>query len=286
MSCVCSVRGSAFSSSQESETGFSTSPETLERPGGEVGRRDRARVQDGPLLGQVLARRQASGVVAGFAHLLFRLGAEHVSTVTTTMRDRDTAPASFVRVAGPRRRGVPRPDGLERRRGARPGRVVRGAAADAEGARDRAARRAAARPRGLPAPDRARARRARAGRAASASRFAAKAEIELEEHTSPRRLRRQPRGASRPPTTASRRWRCSTRSVEPSDRARGARAPPHPRRARRAGGRRSTTGCCPPRPGLTERAVSFTKGCYPGQEPIARLHYRGHANRGLRVLDA
>ena len=28
MSCVCSVRGSAFSSSQESVTGFSTSPET------------------------------------------------------------------------------------------------------------------------------------------------------------------------------------------------------------------------------------------------------------------
>ena len=30
--------------------------------------------------------------------------------------------------------------------------------------------------------------------------------------------------------------------------------------------------------------MSFTKGCYPGQEPIARLHYRGHANRGLRGL--
>ena len=39
----------------------------------------------------------------------------------------------------------------------------------------------------------------------------------------------------------------------------------------------------PAEAGLTERAVSFTKGCYPGQEPIARLHYRGHANRGLRV---
>jgi folate-binding protein YgfZ len=41
----------------------------------------------------------------------------------------------------------------------------------------------------------------------------------------------------------------------------------------------------PAEAGLTERAVSFTKGCYPGQEPIARLHYRGHANRGLRVLE-
>ena len=40
----------------------------------------------------------------------------------------------------------------------------------------------------------------------------------------------------------------------------------------------------PAEAGLTERAVSFTKGCYPGQEPVARLHYRGHANRVLRVL--
>ena len=41
----------------------------------------------------------------------------------------------------------------------------------------------------------------------------------------------------------------------------------------------------PAEAGLDERAVSFTKGCYPGQEPIARLHYRGHANRTLRVLE-
>ena len=40
----------------------------------------------------------------------------------------------------------------------------------------------------------------------------------------------------------------------------------------------------PAEAGLDERAISFTKGCYPGQEPIARLHYRGHANRSLRVL--
>ena len=40
----------------------------------------------------------------------------------------------------------------------------------------------------------------------------------------------------------------------------------------------------PAEAGLDERAVSFTKGCYPGQEPVARLHYRGHANRGLRRL--
>ena len=41
----------------------------------------------------------------------------------------------------------------------------------------------------------------------------------------------------------------------------------------------------PAEAGLDERAVSFTKGCYPGQEPIARLHYRGQANRGLRILE-
>jgi tRNA-modifying protein YgfZ len=40
----------------------------------------------------------------------------------------------------------------------------------------------------------------------------------------------------------------------------------------------------PAEAGLEERAISFTKGCYPGQEPIARLHYRGKANRRLRVL--
>jgi folate-binding protein YgfZ len=41
----------------------------------------------------------------------------------------------------------------------------------------------------------------------------------------------------------------------------------------------------PAEAGLDERAVSFEKGCYPGQEPIARQHYRGKVNRRLRVLD-
>ena len=40
----------------------------------------------------------------------------------------------------------------------------------------------------------------------------------------------------------------------------------------------------PAEAGLVERAISLTKGCFPGQEPIARLHYRGHANRELRLL--
>jgi tRNA-modifying protein YgfZ len=41
----------------------------------------------------------------------------------------------------------------------------------------------------------------------------------------------------------------------------------------------------PAEAGLTDTHVSFTKGCYPGQEPIARQHYRGKVNRRLRVLD-
>jgi tRNA-modifying protein YgfZ len=41
----------------------------------------------------------------------------------------------------------------------------------------------------------------------------------------------------------------------------------------------------PAEAGLDERAISFSKGCYPGQEPIARLHYRGKVNRRLRLLE-
>lgn len=37
--------------------------------------------------------------------------------------------------------------------------------------------------------------------------------------------------------------------------------------------------------GLTETHVSFSKGCYPGQEPIARQHHRGKLNRRLRVIE-
>jgi tRNA-modifying protein YgfZ len=40
----------------------------------------------------------------------------------------------------------------------------------------------------------------------------------------------------------------------------------------------------PQEAGLNERAVSFTKGCYVGQETVARLHYRGKPNRRLLGL--
>ena len=41
----------------------------------------------------------------------------------------------------------------------------------------------------------------------------------------------------------------------------------------------------PAEAGLTETHVDFGKGCYPGQEPIARQRYRGKLNRRLRVLE-
>lgn len=40
----------------------------------------------------------------------------------------------------------------------------------------------------------------------------------------------------------------------------------------------------PAEAGILDRTVSFVKGCYPGQETVARMHYRGHPNRALYRL--
>lgn len=40
----------------------------------------------------------------------------------------------------------------------------------------------------------------------------------------------------------------------------------------------------PQEAGINDRAVSFEKGCYIGQETVARLHYKGKPNRHLRRL--
>ena len=45
-----------------------------------------------------------------------------------------------------------------------------------------------------------------------------------------------------------------------------------------------TTESIPQEAGINDRAVSFTKGCYIGQETVARLHYKGKPNRHLRGL--
>ena len=52
-----------------------------------------------------------------------------------------------------------------------------------------------------------------------------------------------------------------------------------------AWGKELDASILPAEAGLDETHVSFTKGCYPGQEPIARLHYRGRPNRRLRTLE-
>lgn len=40
----------------------------------------------------------------------------------------------------------------------------------------------------------------------------------------------------------------------------------------------------PAEAGLEARGVSFEKGCYVGQETVARMHYKGKPNRHLRIL--
>ena len=49
-------------------------------------------------------------------------------------------------------------------------------------------------------------------------------------------------------------------------------------------GREMSNATIPQEAGIDARAVSFTKGCYIGQETVARLHYRGKPNRHLRGL--
>jgi folate-binding protein YgfZ len=49
-------------------------------------------------------------------------------------------------------------------------------------------------------------------------------------------------------------------------------------------GQEMTTATIPQEAGINERAIDFGKGCYIGQETVARLHYRGKPNRHLRGL--
>jgi folate-binding protein YgfZ len=113
-------------------------------------------------------------------------------------------------------------------------------------------------------------------------RFAAKAEIELEPHVS----RIVFGGAEGIPTAEYGEPAVEVLDGEPGGEELGedelellrilARTP--------RAGREIDERALPAEAGLTETHVDFQKGCYPGQEPIARLHYRGHANRGLRLL--
>jgi aminomethyltransferase len=112
------------------------------------------------------------------------------------------------------------------------------------------------------------------------SRFAAKCEIEPEEHTSlivfgeAEGLPGELPGTVEVLDTALE----ATLGDDEVERARIEAGVP-------AWGKELDDSILPAEAGLDETHVSFTKGCYPGQEPIARLHYRGKTNRRLRVLD-
>jgi folate-binding protein YgfZ len=114
------------------------------------------------------------------------------------------------------------------------------------------------------------------------TRFAARAEIELEEHTSAVVFGRGVDGIpnddyGEPAVEVLDAGLSPTLGEEELEALRIQAGTPRY-------GRELDDRVLPAEAGLVERAVSLTKGCYPGQEPIARLHYRGHANRGLRVL--
>jgi tRNA-modifying protein YgfZ len=102
------------------------------------------------------------------------------------------------------------------------------------------------------------------------ARFAAKVEVESEQHESWLVLGGDEVLDERPPgdevtEEEYERWRIESRI---------------PR-----WGRELDESILPAEAGLDETHISFSKGCYPGQEPIARQHYRGKVNRRLRVLD-
>ena len=114
-------------------------------------------------------------------------------------------------------------------------------------------------------------------------RFAARCEIELEPHSSTivfARGRRDPEPRLRPPGGRGARCGgcCRRLSDDELERLRIEAATPR-------FGSEIDDRVLPAEAGLDERAVSFTKGCYPGQEPVARQHYRGKVNRRLRVLE-
>ena len=118
------------------------------------------------------------------------------------------------------------------------------------------------------------------------SRFAAKAEIEPEQHDSVLVLGREaPAGA-----VANRDYGVPAYELVDAEPPAWAELPEEELERLRIRaltpryGRELDDQVLPAEAGLDERAISFTKGCYPGQEPVARLRHRGHANRGLRLL--
>src|ERR687888_64170 len=195
--------------------------EDLEVPRGQVRLRHGAGVEHGPLLRQVLARREALRVEAPLDELLLGLGAEERHRVPRLVWVRFAArPRSYVRVSGPDAEGY-----LQRM-------VSNDVAALSAGERCGGP---------LPTP--------------KTRGIGPPLGLCLDERPVGEEVDEE----------AYERWRVEVGI---------------PR-----WGREIDDSILPAEAGLTETHVSFTKGCYPGQEPIARQHYRGKVNRRLRVLD-
>ena len=113
-------------------------------------------------------------------------------------------------------------------------------------------------------------------------RFAAKCEIELEQHTSTILFGEADgipnRDYGRPAVEILDAAAVPSLSADELERLRIEAATPR-------FGSEIDDRVLPAEAGLDTRAVSFSKGCYPGQEPVARQHYRGKVNRRLRVLE-
>ena len=117
------------------------------------------------------------------------------------------------------------------------------------------------------------------------SRFAAKVEVEPEAHTSTLVFGARPDGAIANEDYGREAWEVLDAHVVGEQLSENELERMRIEAGTPRYGREIDDRILPAEAGLLERAVSFTKGCYPGQEPIARQHYRGKLNRRLRVLD-
>ena len=290
-----------------------------EVPGREVRLRDRAGVENGPLLGQVLARRQARRVVAGVDDLALCSAPEHCCNTIDQAQDRrsastDTPVAQIPKGGcfaaaswfhkGPNAMALPirvarRPRDFVGVRGPDSPRTSRqwSRTTSRRSGSARRARRFCSRRR------RVSSRRSSSSgeesttfccsrNRASASVFARRYCARASRRSARSRVRSMHLssllgGGDGIPTTdygvACR--RAARRGDRAHDRATTssrscASAPGH-----HGSAGRSTIACSPRKLGSMPRAVDFEKGCYPGQEPIARQHYRGRVNRTLRVLE-